>query len=219
MELAGAAYKLASEIMRIKKGESVLIYADTASDENVVKATADACAVLGAKAAVMWFETNPEVTMDPPEPVIGAMNNADVLIEFCINYLLYSPAYDEMMKKGRVRYICLTGMNVESMVRTIGKVAYPTMLKLGDKLIELTKKADKVRITNASGTDVTAYNRGRPVSQPGEIAKKPGQYMLGGQVGWNPVEETINGTIAIDGWEWNVGFVQTPIKLKMEKAE
>ncbi len=219
MELASAAYRLVSEVMLIRKGESVLVYADTASDERVVKATADACSIIGAKAAVMWFETNPEVTMDPPDPVIGAMNNADVLIEFCINYLLYSPAYDAMMKKGRTRYICLTGMNVESMVRTIGKVAYPTMLKLGDKLVELTKKADKVRITNSAGTDVTAYNRGRPVSQTGEIAKKPGQYMLGGQVGWNPVEETINGVIAVDGWEWNVGFIQTPMKLKVEKGK
>jgi len=219
MELAEAAYKLACEVMLVKKGESVLIYADTASDENVVKATADACTILGAKAAVMWFKTNPEVTMDPPEPVIAAMNNADVLIEYCVNYLLYAPFYDSMMKKGRARYICLTGMNVESIVRTIGKVDYPKMLKFGDKLVELTKKADKVQITNAAGTDVTAYNRGRPVSQPGEIAKKPGQYMLGGQVGWNPVEETIDGVIAVDGWEWNVGFIQTPIRLKMEKGK
>ena len=219
MELAAAAYKLASEVMCIKKGESVLIIGDTASDEQVVKATADACAILGAKGAVIWFETNPEVTMDPPKPVIGAMNNADVIIEYCINYLLYSPSYDEMMKNGRTRYICLTGMNVESIVRTIGKVDYPTMLRFGDKLVELTKRADKIRITNSAGTDVTAHNRGRPVSQPGEIAQKPGQYMLGGQVGWNPVEETINGVIAIDSWEWNVGFIQTPIKLKMEKGK
>lgn len=218
MELAAAAYKLASEVMRIKKGESVLIYADTASDEGIVRATAEACAILGAKTAVMWFETNPEVTMNPPEPVVGAMSNADVLIEYCVNYVLYSPAYDEMMKKGRARYICLTGMNVESIVKTIGRVDYPTMLKFGDKLVELTRKADKIRITNPAGTDITAYNRGRPVSQSGDIAKKPGQYMLGGQVGWNPVEETINGIIAIDGWEWNVGFVQTPIKLKIEEG-
>ena len=219
MELAGAAYKLATEVMRVKKGESVLIVADTASDENVVKATADACAILGAKAAVMWFETNPSVTMDPPEPVIAAMNNADVLIEFCVNYIFYSKAYNEMMKKGRVRYICLTGMNSESMIRTIGKVDYPKMLKLGDKLVELTQKADKIRITNNAGTDILAYNQGRRVSQPGEIAKKPGQYMLGGQVGWNPVEETINGIIAIDGWEWNVGIVQMPIKLTIKKGK
>ncbi|MCJ7759801.1 hypothetical protein MUP59_01495 [Candidatus Bathyarchaeota archaeon] len=219
MELAEAAYKLASEVMLVKKGESVLVYADTASDGNVVKATADACSILGAKTAVIWFKTNPEVTMDPPEPVIAAINNADVLIEYCVNYLLYAPFYDGMMKKGRARYICLTGMNVESIVRTIGKVDYPKMLKFGDKLVELTKKADKIRITNAAGTDVTAYNRGRPVLQPGEIAKKPGQYMLGGQVCWNPVEETIDGVIAVDGWEWNVGFIQTPIKLKMEKGK
>ena len=218
MELAEATYKLASEVMRIKKGESVLIVADTASDERIVKATADACAVLGAKAAVMWFETNPEVTMDPPEPVIAAMNNTDVMIEYCVNYLNYSKAYDEMMKKGRVRYICLTGMKVESIVRTIGKVNVPVVIELGDRLVELTRKADKVRITTSAGTDITGHNRGRPVSQPGGIAEKPGPYMLCGQVAWNSVEETINGVIAVDGWEWNVGIIQTPIQVKVENG-
>ena len=219
MELAEAAYKLASEVMLVKKGESVLVYADTASDGNVVKATADACSILGAKTAVIWFKTNPEVTMDPPEPVIAAINNADVLIEYCVNYLLYAPFYDGMMKKGRARYICLTGMNVESIVRTVGKVDYPKMLKFGDKLVELTKKADKIRITNAAGTDVTAYNRGRPVLPPGEMEQKPGQYILARQVGWNPVEGTTKRAIAVDVWEWTASFIQTPIKLKMEKGK
>jgi leucyl aminopeptidase (aminopeptidase T) len=191
MELAGVAYKLATEVMWVKKGESVLILADTASDENVVKATADACAILGAKAAVMWFETNPAVTMDPPEPVIAAMNNADVLIEFCVNYLLYSKAYDDIIKKNRVRYICLAGMNVASIVRTIGKVNAPLVIKLGDKLVELTQAADKVHIKNAAGTDIVGYNRGRRVSQLGGIAKKPGPYMLCGQVGWIPMRKLL----------------------------
>ena len=218
MELARATYKLASDVMRVKKGESVLIVADTTSDERIVRATADACTILGAKAEVMWFKTNPEVTMDPPEPVIAAMNSTDVMIEYCVNYLNYSKAYDNMMRKGRVRYICLTGMTVESIVRTIEKVNVPVVVELGDKLVELTRKANKVRVTNSSGTDITGYNKGRPVSQPGGIADKPGPYMLCGQVAWNPTEETINGVIAVDGWEWNVGIIQTPIQIKVEKG-
>jgi leucyl aminopeptidase (aminopeptidase T) len=218
MELAVATHKLASDVMRVQKGESVLIVADTASDERIVKATADACSVLGAKATVVWFKTNPVVTMDPPEPVIAAMNGTDVMIEYCVNYLNYSKSYEEMMKKSRVRYICLTGMTVESIVRTIEKVNVPVVVELGDKLVELTRKADKVRVTNSSGTDITGFNRGRPVSQPGGIADKPGPYMLCGQVAWNPVEETINGTIAVDGWEWNVGIIQTPVQIKIEKG-
>jgi len=161
---------------------------------------------------------NPHIAMNPPKPVIAAMNNADVFIEFCANYILYSDAYEEMISKGKVRYICLPGMSVESMIRSIGKVNFPLMIKLGDKLVELTQNADKVRITNQAGTDLVGYNRGRKVFQTGRIAEKPGQYMLGGQICWNPVEETINGVIAVDGWEWNVGIIHTPIKLKIEKG-
>jgi hypothetical protein len=63
MELAGAAYKLVSEVMRVTKGANVLIVADTATGEDIVKATADACAILGAKAAVMWFQTRAALSL------------------------------------------------------------------------------------------------------------------------------------------------------------
>ncbi len=192
-----SSLQLGNRSYATQKGESVRILADTASDENVVKATADACAFLGAKAAVMRFETNPAMTIDPPEPVIAAMNNADVLIEFCVNYLLYSKAYDDMIKKNRVRYIRLTGMNVASIVRTIDKVKIPLVITPSDKLVELTQAADKVHIKNAAGTDIVDYNRGRRVSQPGGIAKKPGPYMPCGQVGWNSHEETTNSVIPL----------------------
>jgi len=78
MELAAAAYKLAFEVMRVREGESVLIFADTASDEDVVKATANACTILGAKPSVMWFKMNPYIAMNPPKPAIAAMNNTQM---------------------------------------------------------------------------------------------------------------------------------------------
>ncbi len=218
VELAMAAHKLASDILRLKAGEDVVIIADSGSDEDVVKATANATAIVGAKSTVLNYPMNPAVTMDPPLPVIAAMNEADVVIEFCQKYFFYSKAYDEMNKRNKVRYICLTGMNVESMIRSIGSVDVKKTIKFGDKLAALTQAAKKIRVTNPSGTDIVGHNRGRVVSQTGGIATKPGTYMLIGQVGWNPVEETINGVIAADAWEWNVGFINEPMRLTIKKG-
>ena len=205
-ELAKAAHKLVSEMLKLKPGEIIAVTADTESDPRVVDATAAAAFAVGAKPMVIWNPSSLGVgkaadPMLPGEALVGALSKVDAWVEYNNQWIFYSKAYDDMIKKNRVRCICLTGMNVASIVRTIGKVNVPLVIKLGDKLVELTQAADKVHIKNAAGTDIVGYNRGRRVSQPGGIAEKPGPYMLCGQVGWNPVEETINGVVAIDGWE------------------
>jgi len=216
LDVAPAAYKLCSDIMKIKKGEQVAIMADSGSDPLVVNATAEACAILGAKPTIVWYPMTPKVTMDPTPPAIAAMNTADVVIEFCASYFFYGKAYEEMDASGKTRYLCLTGMNAASMIRSIGKIDVQKTVEFGDEFVRVVKAADEIHITTDAGTDLVANNRGRKVYQTGGIATQPGTYMLIGQVAWNPVEETMNGTIAVDGWEWNVGFIDTPIKLSVK---
>lgn len=218
VELGPAAHKLASQILRLRKDEDVALVADSGCDPAVVNATAEACLTIGAKPTVIWYPMNPRVTMDPPEPVIAAMNSADVVVEFCTRYFFYGEAFDEMMQRGKVRYLNLTGMNTESMIRSIGRIDVQKTIDFGDKLVEVLKSSDEIHVTASAGTDLTAHNRGRKVYQTGGIVDKPDTYMLIGQVAWNPVEETINGTIAVDGWEWNVGFINTPIRLTIKEG-
>lgn len=222
LELYRAASKLVKNVLNIKEGENVVIYTDTAGDMRVVKATAQAVYNVGAIPTIIQYETLPSPVMDPPKPVAAALKAADVLIEYAVAYILYSNTYKEAIEAG-ARYICLSGMDVDMLVRCIGKVDYEKMVELGEKLVELTKNAVGGRVTSPAGTDVTfkidkstVRQSGRPISKRGEVA------MLGGQVSFAPIWGTVNGTIVFDGALWppaELGLLKEPIHLKIKDSK
>lgn len=221
LEVAKSAKKLVEDVMLVKTDENVVITADTSTDKRVVDATARAVYAAGGVPTVIWYETRPTAVVEPPAPVAGAVKNADVWIEYSYAYILHTNAWKEALKSG-TRYICLTGMDALMMVNTIGRVDYPKMLELGERLRQLVESADEVIIKSPAGTDLTAYNRGRRVRQSGKLADTPGEpIMLGGQVSWCPVEETINGKLVFDGALWpptEIGLLRSPVVLTLEKG-
>ena len=218
-ELSAAARKLLEEVMLVKKGENVVITADTSSDMRVVNATAQAAFSAGAVPTVAVYPTRQTPVMEPPAPVAGAIRYADVWIEYAVAYILHTQAYKEALKSG-ARYICLTGMDALMMVNTIGRVRYDKLIALGNILREKVQAADKVEVHSPAGTRLFAQNQGRRARQSGKLADTPGEpIMLGGQVSWCPVEETITGAIVFDGSLWppaELGKLQEPVELTVE---
>jgi leucyl aminopeptidase (aminopeptidase T) len=221
LELARGARKLVEDVMLTQAGEEVVITADTSSDWRVVEATAQAAYAAGATSTVVWYETRPDAVMEPPGPVAGAIREADVWIEYAVAYLLHTEAYKRSLEQG-CRYICLTGMDVDMMVRTIAQVDYPKMIDLSHVLGRLILEADRIRVTSPGGTDLVATMGGRPMRYSGKLADTPGEpIMLGGQISWCPLEETIEGTIVFDGAIWppkEIGMLRSPVRLTLEKG-
>lgn len=220
-ELGASARKLVEEVMLTKPGENVVITADTSSDMRVVNVTANAVFAAGAVPTVVLYPTQKTAVMEPPPPVAGAIRHADVWIEYAVAYLLHTQAYKEALKNG-ARYICLTGMDAMMMVKTIGKVQYDKLLKLGRLLCEIVQKADKVEVYSPAGTHLVAFNQGRRTRQSGKLADTKGEpIMLGGQISWCPMEETINGKLVFDGALWppaELGKLKDPIKLTVKNG-
>jgi len=220
-ELARGARKLIEDVMLTRPGEQVVITADTSSDWRVVEATAQAAFAAGATPTVVWYESRPDAVIEPPKPVAGAIREADVWIEYAVAYLLHTEAYKRALERG-CRYICLTGMDVDMMVRTIAQVDYPKMIELSHVLGGLIAQADEIRVTSPAGTDLTARMGGRKIRYSGKLADTPGEpIMLGGQISWCPLEETIEGVIVFDGACWpprELGLLRTPIRLRLEKG-
>ena len=220
-EMARGARKLIEDVMLTKPGEEVVITADTSSDWRVVEATAQAAFAAGATPTVVWYESRPGPVMEPPKPVAGAIRQADVWIEYAVAYLLHTEAYKRALEQG-CRYICLTGMDVEMMVRTIAQVDYPKVIALSHVLGSLLAQADHIRVTGPAGTDLVARMDGRNIRYSGKLADTPGEpIMLGGQISWCPLEETIEGTIVFDGAVWppkELGLLRAPIRLTLEQG-
>ncbi|MEM3627399.1 MAG: aminopeptidase [Candidatus Bathyarchaeia archaeon] len=226
-ELAKAAHKLASEMFKLKPGETFVITADTESDPRVVEATAGAAFAVGAKPMVIWTPSPLGVgkaadPMLPVEALTAALNNADAWVEFNNEWLLYSTPYERVMKENkRIRHMCLVGMNVDMMVRVIARVDLPTLGKFQEKLVDMTRKAKHVKMTTPAGGNVEFDNDPkRPVICEVGYADEPGSHMLGGQIGWSPIFKSINGTIVFDGSVVPpVGLVKTPIRLHVKEGK
>lgn len=215
------ARKLIEEIMCVTEGENVLITTDTSSDMRVAELLGGAAKAVGAHPVIVRYETRWQSAVEPPAPVAGAALGADVWIELQLGYIMHSDAFRAAMERG-TRYTCLTGLDVQMLVDTVAKVDHAGVRELGDKLVELMSAGEEIRITSKNGMDITGRTGDRPIHVRGIPADKPGMsVMLAGQISWNPIEESQNGTIVFDGAVWppdENGLISNPITLTVENG-
>ncbi len=218
-ELTHAAHKLVTDVRPLKPGQQLLITADTSSDWRVVRATAGAALAVDAIPTVVYYHTLPVPMAAPPEPVAKAATGADVWIDFAVAYQLYSPAYHAAIKNGCI-YVCLTGMDVDMMVRTVGRPNYPPMRQMADRLYRMSQAAQTVRVSSPAGTDLTME-----IDKAGDAFWEPapatGGYpqMLGGQSGYMAYRQSYEGRLVFDGALWppaELGVLHTPVQLDIE---
>ncbi len=227
MELSKTAYKLMHDMVKVKRGESVLVTLDSKSDFRVAEEITKMADALGAKAMLAWHSTPKgygSLTMEYlPDPLKACADQTDVWIELNDQWLLYSPIWDKAVSNGRTRQVMLGGLGIERIVRNIGLVDIKTQKEFQTKLTDLTKNAENVRIKNKAGTDVTFQNDPeRPINNEIDYST-PGAHFLIGQIGWAPKEETINGRITFDGaysggGDLEFGVLDEPITYIVEKG-
>ncbi|NLW22178.1 MAG: hypothetical protein GXY88_02815 [Tissierellia bacterium] len=220
-ELSKAAMKLVRDVMLVKEGENVVINADSSSDRRLVEAVAKAVYTLDANPVVLYYPTSPVAYTEPIKPIGNAVASADVWIEFAYSSIMLSESFQRALDNG-CRYINLTGMDVIMAVNCIGRVDYMTMVELGETLKRIIYEADEVIIKDKNGTNLKAYNRGREIRHSGQLATQKGYpIMLGGQISWCPIEETINGTLVFDTAVFppaELGLISSNIILTLEEG-
>lgn len=220
-EVTGAALKLVRDFMLVKKGENVVMTADTSSDRRVVEAVAGAVCSLGANPVIVYYPTSGKAFEEPIRPVADVVSHADVWFDFAYYCVMHTPCFQAALANG-ARYTCLNGMDVIMLVNTVGKVDYDILIEFGEYLTQKVQQSDEVIVQDKNGTNLVGYNRGRGVKHSGQRATKKGYpVMLGGQVSWCPVEETINGTLVFDVALFppaQLGLLKSPVKLTLENG-
>lgn len=225
-ELRQAARVLCRDMAKLRAGMHVLIYADTLGSAPAAQATFEAARELGARPLLAYYPApkgvGAEADAELPSPLAAAMREADVIIEFSRQYLLYSNAWEGAMRGGRARYLCLSGLDEDMLVRLIGRVPIALLERFEEELAQLTLSARAMRVTTPAGTDISFQNDpSRPVFREGVVGEAPGEYMLIGQVDWAPVEETLEGVIVFDGSAWppeELGLLKEPIRLHVRRG-
>ena len=220
-EVTGAALKLVRDFMLVKEGENVVITADTSSDMRVVEAVAGAVCAVGATPVVVHYLTLGKAFEEPVRPVADAVEHADVWIELAYYCSMHTPCFQKALANG-ARFTCLNGMDVIMLVNTVGRVDYDILIEFGEYLTKTVEASNEVIVLDDNGTNLTAYNQGRRVKHSGQRATKKGYpVMLGGQVSWCPVEETINGTLVFDSALFppdSIGLLHSNVRLTLEEG-
>ncbi len=220
-ETARAAMKLVKDFMLVKPGESVVITADTSSDRRVADAIANAAFTLGANPVILYSPTTGKAFEEPSRPIAEAVAKSDVWIEMAYYCVMHTPCFQRAMENG-ARYTCLTGLDVTMITNCIGKVDYDVLMEFGEYLTKKVESSNEVIVKSASGTCLTAYNKGRRVKHSGQRATKKGYpVMMGGQVSWCPVEETINGRLVFDAALFppaEIGIISDPVILDIQEG-
>lgn len=226
-ELQNAADRLINEMLRIKKGETVVITADTSSNEQVVDATAASVYAAGGKPMVIYTATPGGVgkAADPDLPVeaLGAaLKHVDVWIEYNKQWLLYSTPFEMAIKdNNKIRYINLVDMNPDLMIRNIGNVDIPLLAEFMSKFEEMNKKTQVYKVTSPNGTNLTfTTNPKHLVCNDSGDASKPGVHMMPGQLNIVPEFGSVQGTLVFDGSLTPPhGLLDAPVKLTIENSE
>lgn len=215
------ARKLVEEILLVKPGESVVITVDTASDMRVAELTAAAVYSAGGEPVVIRYPTSSTSAAEPVAPIAAAIAAADVWLELQLGYIMHSDAFRVALANG-CRYVNLTGMDVQMLVDTVGRVDYAAVTELGWALVRLLEGAQEIRITSPAGTDITGTRGDRQINLRGLPATQPGQsVMLSGQISFNPLEETQNGVVVFDGGAWppnEIGLLRSPVRCVVENG-
>lgn len=221
LETARAALTLVRDIMLTKPGETVLITVDTASDMRVANAAAEAAFMIDAIPLLLRYPMQKEAFTEPPLPVAQAIASSDVWIDFAYNTTQHSPAYRAAIANG-CRHTCLLGMDVQMLVNCIGNVDLLAVLEFGDYLTRGIDAADEIVVKSPGGTDLKAYKKKRFVKHSGQKAYNKGcSVMLNGQVTVCPIEETIEGTIVLDGALFppqEIGILNEGVSLRIHEG-
>ncbi len=201
----------------VKKGDNVLILAQTGSDKDIIDALMMASCIEGAEVSLAIYPTKP-FNAEPPKPVAEAMRNADVIFDVVVNYIVFTNAFHKALETG-ARCLTMSASTRDLWLKPLSQIDLDKLYGLTKNIVKLFDATEIMKVTSVQGTNVTMKIKGRPsiacdgVATPGEYESFPSGYHM-----IVPIEGTINGTVILDGSIWPpIGIVKSPVKLLVEK--
>ena len=204
--------------LQIRPFEPVLIVTDPESSA-IGRALYEAAAEVTDRTLMMMMPTSHKKGSEPPDYVAELMRKQDVVILATKSSLTHTKARINASRTGRTRIISMPGIN-ENMFSIGGMTAdYNALQKEISGLTSIFRRKRDVRVTSPGGTDIRFSIGAKWRTDDNGICNRPGQVMNlpSGRVFVFPKEDTMNGTIVIDG-SWEGNLIQEPIVMEVENG-
>ncbi len=221
LKYAQLGYVITKKLANIGANENVLVLGDTGSNRDMMEAIASASIGIGAETQMLIYPERNTINIEPSPPVAEAMKASDVIIDLSVNYIIHTKAYQDARDSGaRALVTSPTGIEEYLTSGVIG-IDYDEMLREGEEIAKLYEKCKKCRVTSKEGTNIEMEFDDRPaVHRDGMVISKGEiDYFPGSQVSIGPVEESINGTIVVNGSIYPpIGKLGKPVEVRLEKG-
>ncbi len=238
-DLRKATLIFVRELLNLKQGEKLLIYVDKGSDFNVAEVIHESAKEIGAATELLELNTNlkiPDVVQNLTRKIEDG--TFDVICELSEQYFYQTTVWQRALEKG-ARIYSLGGLQSDGLIRCFGRVNHTLIYDFGTSLREILWKAKSVQISTKKGTNIKfemnislvdrviskLTGKKRPyayVTRPsGKLSHDVPATFLGGQIAFNGIPGTIEGTAVIDGYIWppqEIGYIDKPISLKIKKG-
>lgn len=237
-DMREAAFVFVKKLLKLKRDQRFLIYVDQGSDLYVAKAIQDYAQEIGA--LVELFELNSTLRVyDMVRDLVNKIEKGsfDIICELSEQYFYPTLVWKRALQLGSQIY-SLGGVNIDGFIRCVGKVDHELMFHFGMALRRILEKTKTIQIITKKGTDVKfdMSNNNLVLRFISRLKRKQGPYIthpsgmltqatkatfMGGQLAFQGIPKTIEGTAVIDGYlgpPQEIGPLDIPIIMKIKKG-
>jgi leucyl aminopeptidase (aminopeptidase T) len=204
----------------VKPGESVLILAETGvSNRMITSFMSAAVSAAGGDVSVVIYNSRPAY-VDPPKPLPIAIKNVDVVI--CLDVYLAHTELDRKAREAGTRLLNVHPASFGALRRAFLGVDYDLIRRRGEKISKILLSGGKCNINSPIGTNLEvgiSIDKGARIRHGTARERGMEETIPGGKVSFDPIEETVNGVIVVNGVVVPpVGVLKETVKLTFEKG-
>lgn len=199
----------------IKSGEKLLIITDQ-NKLSIAWALFDAALEIGANVQLIRIPVATTHGSEPPDPLPEYMLKFDAIIAPTSKSISHTRARRAACEAG-VRIATMPDILEETFLRAM-EADYEKIADRGHRLAKRLEKADIIKATSTSGTNITFNKGNRRVLVDTGLVLKPGDFsnLPAGEVFIAPLETTGNGIIAVDGSMAGLGLMERPLVITIK---
>jgi len=235
--LGSAIQILLERLLRLRAGENLLLYRDQGSDPSMADAIRLHAERIGAR--IDCLELDDDLALaDLARGIAEKIRSGrfDAVCELSTKYF-YRTEVSRAVRDVGARVYWLPGLDRTAFIRCLGTVDHERMFAFGVALRGVLREGKRIRVLTDRGTDLRmqiglartsryvarVIGRRRPhVSMPTGLLKASKRFsFLGGQLSFQALADTIEGTAAVDGYLWppaEIGRLDNPILLVIERG-
>jgi len=200
-EYLPGAYNAVNVCLRIQPSEQVCVITDRATMEIAAALVAELERLGAPYHAWVLEDVAARPLKDMPREILDDLENSQVSI-FAVkvqtNELRSRIQMTDVVNRKKIRHAHMVNINPQIMLEGM-RADFARVDRLSQKVVEMVRKASKVRATTAAGTDLTAdlNPNYRWLKTSGIISPEKWGNLPGGEIFTTPGE--VNGTFVIDG--------------------